>query len=242
MAWLSVLGLYNFNEDLFKNMIIPENVDRDVLIDTIIYDNAELGLIYADYEVMTDLIGVWSRSELDIWDRLNKAFNEEYNPIWNVDENTTETKTIDRQGTDTKDITGSNQSNTNLTITDNSTTTITNNTDIDSTTTNSVKGYNSNTWADHDQSVLDSSQTDKGSNVLSGNQTNVGVQTGTDTANEAGSHEETITETFNRRRGGNIGVTMSQQLLEAELETRPKLNIYKYISNSFKERFCLMIY
>lgn len=242
MAWLSVLGLYNFNEDLFKNMIIPENVDRDVLIDTIIYDNAELGLIYADYEVMTDLIGVWSRSELDIWDRLNKAFNEEYNPIWNVDENTTETKTIDRQGTDTKDITGSNQSNTNLTITDNSTTTITNSTDIDSTTNNSVKGYNSNTWADHDQSVLDSSQTDKGSNVLSGNQTNVGVQTGTDTANEAGSHEETITETFNRRRGGNIGVTMSQQLLEAELETRPKLNIYKYISNSFKERFCLMIY
>lgn len=210
MAWLSVLGLYNYNEDLFKNMVIPENVDRKVLIDTIIYDNAELGLIYADHEVMTDLIGVWSKSELDIWDRLNKAFNEEYNPLWNVDEDTTETRNINREGNDTR--------NDNRNIGFNGTNS--------SDTVNKKAGYNSN--------VLENDNSSN-TNIKDNNTT-------TDNLKSTGTNKENIIEVFNRKRGGNIGVTMSQQLLEAELETRPKLNIYKYISNSFKERFCLMIY
>lgn len=214
MAWLSVLGLYNYKEDLFKNMVIPENVDREVLIDTIIYDNAELGLIYADHEVMTDLIGVWSKSELDIWDRLNKAFNEEYNPLWNVDEDTTETRNINREGNDTRNdnrnigFNGTNNSNSN--------------------TINKKAGYNSNVLENDNSS-------DTNINTKDNNTT-------TDNLKSTGTNKENIIEVFNRKRGGNIGVTMSQQLLEAELETRPKLNIYKYISNSFKERFCLMIY
>ena len=46
----------------------------------------------------------------------------------------------------------------------------------------------------------------------------------------------------NKERGGNIGVTMTQQMLEAELDVRPKLNIYNYIIQSFKSRFCVLIY
>lgn len=224
--FLSILGLYNYDASIFDNLELPDNIDKSLVIDNILLDNAELSLVYTDFNFMKYAIGSWSRSELDIRARLNKAFNEEYNPLWNVDEDTTETRTINRHGTDSKDITGSSQNN--------STTTITNSTDLDSTTTNSVKGFNSDTWAEHDKSVLDSSQSDTGSNV--------GVASGTDTSNEEGSHAETITETFNRKRGGNIGVTMSQQLLQAELDTRPKLNIYKYISKSFKKRFCNMIY
>ena len=224
--FLSILGMYKYDSSIFDNMQMPYGVDKQTLIDNILLDNAELSLVYTDVDFMKDIIGIWSASELDIWTRLYSAFNEEYNPLWNVDENTTETRNIDRHGTDSKDISGSSQHNSN--------TTITNNTDLDSTTVNSVKGFNSDTWSEHDQSVLDSSQSDTGSNI--------GVVTGTETTNEEGNHDENITETFNRRRGGNIGVTMSQQLLEAELNVRPKLNIYKYISNSFKNRFCNMIY
>lgn len=223
---LSILGFYNYDASIFDNLELPDNIDKSLVIDNILLDNAELSLVYTDFDFMKYAIGSWSRSELDIWYRLNKAFNEEYNPLWNVDENTTESRTINRQGTDSKDISGSNQSN--------SSNTITNNTDLDSTTTNSIKGFNSDTWAEHDKNVLDSSQSDTGSNV--------GVVSGTEASNEEGSHAENITETFNRKRGGNIGVTMSQQLLQAELDTRPKLNIYKYISKSFKKRFCNMIY
>lgn len=190
MAWLSILGLYQYDQSVFDKIVLPDNVDKELVISNILYDNAELGLLYMDLDIIKDMIGIWSRSEIDIWDRLNKAFNEEYNPIWNVDENTSETRTINR-----KDKTSSVDSGTTL---------------------SEVTGYNSNNLEVDNKGTINNS----GSSDLNSD----------------------VTDNFTRRRGGNIGVTMSQQLLEAELETRPKLNIYKYISNSFKEKFCLMIY
>lgn len=41
---------------------------------------------------------------------------------------------------------------------------------------------------------------------------------------------------------GNIGVTTSQQMLEQELLVAPKLNMYNYIMESFKNRFCLEVW
>ena len=40
---------------------------------------------------------------------------------------------------------------------------------------------------------------------------------------------------------GNIGVTTSQQMIESELQLR-KFNIYDYIIEQFKQRFCLLVY
>ena len=59
-------------------------------------------------------------------------------------------------------------------------------------------------------------------------------------------HGEKIedSETFSHtsRIRGNIGVTTSQQMLTQELEIAPKLNITNYIVDSFKNRFCLLVY
>ena len=41
---------------------------------------------------------------------------------------------------------------------------------------------------------------------------------------------------------GNIGVTTSQMMLESELNLIPKLNVINYITESFKKRFCLLVY
>lgn len=216
--FLSILGFYNYDNSIFDNMQVPEGVDKSLVIDNILLDNAQLSLIYTDYDFMKYIIGIWSRSELDIWTKLNNAFNEEYNPLWNVDENTTETRTIEREGAG---------SSTNTTIVDRDSSSVE---DGSTDTTNSIKGFNSDTWAEHDKSVTNNDNTI----------TNTDDITTTDTGNTTDS--ESVTDTFTRVRGGNIGVTMSQQLLEAELNTRPKMNIYKYISTSFKKRFCSMIY
>lgn len=55
-----------------------------------------------------------------------------------------------------------------------------------------------------------------------------------DTFNEAG-QENTHTQ-------GNIGVTTTQQMIEQELNIRPKLDIYNFIIEEFKSEFCIMIY
>lgn len=41
---------------------------------------------------------------------------------------------------------------------------------------------------------------------------------------------------------GNIGVTMAQQMISAELDLRAKYDIVHIIISEFKQRFCLMIY
>lgn len=41
---------------------------------------------------------------------------------------------------------------------------------------------------------------------------------------------------------GNIGVTMAQQMISAELDLRAKYDIVHIIISEFKQRFCLMVY
>lgn len=52
----------------------------------------------------------------------------------------------------------------------------------------------------------------------------------------------TGTDRENKHQYGNIGVTTSQQMAEQELALRPKLDIYKYIIEDFKQEFCVIIY
>lgn len=66
----------------------------------------------------------------------------------------------------------------------------------------------------------------------------------TNSGSEAMAHGERIDDTHTRtsRIHGNIGVTTSQQMLEQEMQIAGKLNIYNYIVNEFKQRFCIAVY
>lgn len=41
---------------------------------------------------------------------------------------------------------------------------------------------------------------------------------------------------------GNIGVTMAQTMITAEIDMRAKFDIMQIIINEFKQRFCIMVY
>lgn len=79
--------------------------------------------------------------------------------------------------------------------------------------TESVQGFNSNEWSEAKKNV--------------GNGTN----------------NETVNDDYinTKRRTGNIGVTASQDLIKKEREIS-EFNIVKFITQSFKERFCILIY
>lgn len=51
----------------------------------------------------------------------------------------------------------------------------------------------------------------------------------------------TDTGTITRERHGNIGVTMTQQLIQAQRDV-VQFDIIQYIVDSFKRRFCLLVY
>lgn len=93
----------------------------------------------------------------------------------------------------------------------------------------------------------------------SGNVTGSSDETGTNTGKVTAYDSETLktndeqtsidhsdTEGHTSGRGtsyihGNIGVTTSQQMLQAELDVR-RFNIYEQITDLFVEHFCLLVY
>lgn len=83
----------------------------------------------------------------------------------------------------------------------------------DGTNTEEVSGYNSESWANAVKNTLDNDETV--------NDDNTRVNT--------------------KQRTGNIGVTASQDLIKKEREVSD-FSIIEYITQSFKERFCLMVY
>ena len=82
---LSIYGLYLFQTDLFDNFRCPDGLDRDTVIDSIVLECSELELLYPDADFMKGMIGLWSRKEIQVWQKLVDTLNLEYNPIWNKD-------------------------------------------------------------------------------------------------------------------------------------------------------------
>lgn len=88
------------------------------------------------------------------------------------------------------------------------------------TVTNAKTAYNSDAFEDAEQRTDDLHNTN----------------TRTDDLKNTGKRVMTT------KRSGNIGVTTSQQMLEAELEITRKINFYKEIARDFKEKYCVLIY
>lgn len=113
-ATLSILGLYNYDDTIFDDMVLPEDLDSSLAVDSILSECAELEILYPDPNYMKSLIRIWSTRELPVWDRIYKAVTAEYNPLENYnrteDWNQTDTgnSTANGSNTSTHKVTGYN--------------------------------------------------------------------------------------------------------------------------------------
>ena len=236
-AILSIRGLYTINESLFTEMVLPDGMDandRDIITDNILNEYAELEVIYPDPIFMKDAIGKWSRKEVPTWQRIFNASQAEYNPIENYNrvEETQETgtnaNTEKHSGTDTS--TTNNRSN--LAGMDKDSNTGTDTVNV------TRMAFDANT------AVPTGSESTVHGHIL----TKSINETTTDNGDSSFTHGQEINNQGNNNLirkshiSGNIGVTTSQQMLEQELLVSAKLNVYNYIMESFKNRFCLEIY
>ena len=218
---LSVLGLYNFDSSLFSDMVYPSGFsddDKQTVVGNILAECAELEVLYPNFDTMKGLIRLWSKLNISVWQRIFTASRLEYNPIENY--NRTELETISDDHSDTHSGIDSTSSSISNTETNSGT----------DTNTNSVTAYDANSQYVHDTSSLLHghvvSDSSSGSTSL--------------THGEKIVHDGDITR--NNHTSGNIGVTTSQQMLEQEIEIAAKLNVINMIVESFKNRFCLLVY
>lgn len=228
-ATVSLLGLSRINPGILGDLVLPDGLDADLVKDNLLAETAELEVIYPDAVFMQSMIGRWSAKELPIWERLYKTTLLEYNPIENYDRMEEWTEAEDTKKNTEADATGTSRTDTDGTSTKQS------NTDGVINDQKYVSAYNE----------IEFTPTERDNNTQ--NEKNESEQKDVGTVSVKTSAENTTDETGNRnllRKGrahGNIGVTTSQQMIEAERDVA-LYNIIDVIINSFKNRFCLQVY
>lgn len=96
---MSVLGLYQWDDTIFDNLVIPSDLDATIVTDNILAECAELEVLYPNPTVFKALVGVWSRKENPVWEKLWATTQYEYNPIENYNRYTDESIDTSRLNT-----------------------------------------------------------------------------------------------------------------------------------------------
>ena len=95
---LSLLGLYQYNEQLFDGLRLPVGVNKDSLVNNLLAETAEFEILYPDAEFMANMISVWSAKELPVWEKLEETLHYDYDPISNYDRHEESTNTGESLG------------------------------------------------------------------------------------------------------------------------------------------------
>lgn len=235
-ATLSLIGLYKAKPDLFTGLSLPDPItatwtdydtgetvtetyrlQREVIIENILAEAGELEVLYPDPDFCYNAIMQWSQLHLPLWTRIWKDLCTHYFFQYNKDGVTDVTYGYEgRKDTERYgDVTGDFVTTTAVKR------------EISVTTTGNRWGFNS------ENAVPVSEMTET-----------PGVGTDTEATSTRGTHSREMAgkETERRHEYGNIGVTMSSQILRDELNVRTEFELPEMIKNQFIERFCLLIY
>lgn len=193
-AMLSLMGMYEYDHTILDFFHYPdkwETVDKDVFVNKLLLDTAELEILYPDADIFKTAIKYWSAAEVQNWNKLYNTTVLDYNPIWNKNGTVTEIEkhiknnnytdvtdgtiadhsvTKGNQNTETSGNENTNGSQ-NTETSGNENTNTTNNTNEK----NYVFGFNSEDAAQSGQTVTDdsgSTNTDRSENTKSNSSAN----------------------------------------------------------------------
>lgn len=206
-----------FDSTLFDGLQLPEGVDKKLVINCIIERHGNAALAHPDPEWMRHYIGTWSARRLPIWQKLNTTLHLEYNPIENYDrkEDIEEKRTTGR--TSSSLASGTNGET-------------------------NAEERSENQTSLHDVSAENASdyQADSKDTVTGG--VTSSYRRDIDTSSEI-SGQENVTDTFthSNRTHGNIGVTTSQQMIQAERDL-VRYSLIEEIAEDYRDAFCLDVY
>lgn len=215
-ATLSLLGMLAEAPELIGSTIfpLPTGLQHETLDPMLLAETAELEILYPEPTTLGTVIKAWATARGPAWAKMAAALNAEYNPIHNYDRS--ETEAIEREGESNKSSSLDRSVGSSTTGTDSA------------SLTSDRAGYNSS-----------AANAPRSKDSSSGSSSTTFESSQGDSWAEEGANAETVSRTS--RISGNIGVTTSQQMIQAELELR-RQDIYRLIVQEFKTMFCLGVY
>ena len=281
LAKITLIGMYQWmsehNDPLFKNLSVPTGMDKDQLINAILYKGAEFGVLCADPHFMQSMIKIWSDRYHHTLERWVNALSIDYDPLENYDrredwiDNGVRSRTGKSSlsgsevGTESKDNTensadvrtsttseaSSNHNNVSQTTADVKT--------GNQTDDHKVSAFDSTAYQNKDKTEMNSGNTDTtvtstgsaGDSDINGSINDVSSRQASDklfgsdsrirNENKDDSESEDHSSVHTGRTHGNIGVTTSQQMLQAELDIA-RFNLYDEAADLFLSEFCIYVY
>lgn len=213
----TIIGLENLlqsqNDSLFKDIVLPTGIDKQILVDTIVLKCAELEVYYFNPGYMKEVTNHFFKKHYNTFEKWVEGLSVTWNPIENYDryedwkdagkDKKTGKRTDESSVQDTTEATGSGE------------------------TKNNVTTYDSGTYKPDGQT--ESSSGSKSESTTHGNN-----QTDTE---ENGENENI----HSGRIHGNIGVTQASEMLENWMDVW-RFNIYDEIAGLYKDEFCVGVY
>lgn len=104
MAIVSYNTFYALDPTIFNNFVVPTQINKNDLIENILFETMELETLYPDPTVIATAVGIWSKNRLHSWQRMADALYNAYNPFINFtrDELRTTTYTPGLTNTDSE--------------------------------------------------------------------------------------------------------------------------------------------
>ena len=222
-----IRALLAYDPSIFDNFNAPADPDGNILssqdiFDHILYKYGDAPLFSPDPAVIKYYIGVWSARRKPLWERTISAILAEYDPL----ENYNRTEKIKNR------LTHGHKVTTDDDLTHGETVTTDDDLQNGLITENQVSADNATTYQ------ADSKMTNSGTDYRD----IVEAHTGTDNRDITETHSGTDLTEHEVNAYGNIGVTTSQQMLNAELDVIPRFDIIDYIADDFHAEFNLLMY
>lgn len=242
---MSIEGLYNYDNSVMDNFIVPEGINRNLCLQRVIDEAGNFELVYPSAIIMRNRIGIWCATRMPVWEKLYETTQFDYNPIENYNRHEIWHDNGKRQNTtknnSTINVSHDGSENSNTTDTGNGTTAGTStsaNTDV-----MQKWGFNSDVPANAQQNTVSGNGTTKNDTDYSNTIHNEHSFNSSDKTTHGGDISENGTDDtwHDGHLFGNIGVTTTQQMIKEQREI-VEFNIIEYIVQDFIKEFCVMLY
>lgn len=212
---MSVQGLLSFDPTLFDTMPLPEGMDRETVVGTIVYECAPFEILIPQPELFKRLLNLFAQRRLPVWQKLYESTVKRYDMLADIETtrqysgSDTDIRTPDLTRTRSPDLTTEGQNSGSDTV------------------EQKVSAFNSADYANREKQTT----------ILGTN--NKVHSTGTDTETETGT-EKTV-----RERGTSEHTTgrsrPAAELLQADREAA-LFDVVHFIATDVKCNFCIMVY
>ena len=213
MMYIPLATMYNWDNSLLTQIGqgISNQINPTQLQNYILYRYGDYGVIITDIDFLKSSINNWCMINTEKWKKLFETTQYDYNPIHNYDRTEEVTETINSTDNTTTEKNSTNTTQTSANQSGNNQT--------------SKAAFNATVSA-----TMQPVENAQNSHQLSGNSS--------DTYNDTTTSDkvETNTRTLNTKTQGNIGVTTTQEMIQAERDIL-QYNLYTVIADEFRDVF-----